>query len=190
MQVYKNPNEMKRKTEVTMENLGINVSQEKLKEATNLYLEQKGLNMPGLHEITSSEEQSKNSRSSCESITRGHNIRMCKYGAKDFKARTKIDWQKRILHFRKVKDREDNKVSDIMQTRDELKAAGLIPSIKMISKSPNKPRDGQPDIFSAENYQRIVDDHLRATKEKKPKLMSKIIKPQDENPSDFFYQYK
>ena len=91
-QVYKNSNEMRRKTQITMKNLGISVSPEKLKEATNLYLEQKGLNMHGLHDITSSEEQSKNSMSSCESVNGGHNIKMCKYGAKDFKARTKIDW--------------------------------------------------------------------------------------------------
>ena len=91
-QVYKNSNEMRRKTQVTMKNLGKRVSSLQLKEATNKYLEQKGLNMHGLHDISSSEEHSKASRSSCESITRGHNIKMCKYSAKDFKARSKIDW--------------------------------------------------------------------------------------------------
>ena len=113
-QVYKNSNEMRRKTQITMKKLGISVSSQKVKEATNMYLEQKGLNMHGLHDITSSEENSKASRSSCESVTRGHNIKMCKYGAKDFKARTKIDWQKRIKHFRNVKDRQEGKVSDAM----------------------------------------------------------------------------
>ena len=185
-QVYKNSNEMRRKNKVTMKNLGISVSSEKLKEATNLYLEQKGLNMHGLHDITSSEDESKASRSSCESVTRGHNIKMCKYGAKDLKARVKQDWQKRIMHFRKVENRQESKVTDDTMTQDDLKA--IYPH--MHGKSTNNLGDGRPDIFSAENYQRIVDDHLRATKQKNPKLMNKIIQSQDENPTDFFYQYK
>ena len=56
----------KRLSEVAIKRLGFEVPKDKLKEAAELYLEKKGLNMPGLHEWESSDEGSKSSRSSCE----------------------------------------------------------------------------------------------------------------------------
>ena len=86
--------------ETAVNQFGLNVTKDKLKEVTKLYLEKKGLNLKGLDNESS--ETYSSSLSDCECNPAGHDPFTCRYGDKFLKIKGSVDWKSRIEHFRKV----------------------------------------------------------------------------------------
>ena len=152
----------------TVDKLNIEVSDEKVRRVAKIYLKQKGM-------IVQNEDlEESSSESSGEKSPGGQDA----HGRRPNDKRRRTDWAERIRHFRQYKEQHQSKVNEIEEHKQSFKKRGMLPDIgsfKSRSKSQaNVVAFKAPEIFSAENYERIVQDQRKATLQAKPKLLAKL----------------
>ena len=143
----------------------LNLPKATLNEMTEKYLVARGLNLTGLGETYSTSDDS----SECEDILK------CTHCVKKVAYVPKVNWREKVQQYKElVKERQD-------------KSAGTLPEVKRTHSEFMMKKEPDSQIFSLQNYHRILRDQQETKSADKLQVIAKNAQQTGE---DFFYKYK